>query len=342
LRLWFQRLFSHFSLFKEEQQAHAKIRSVSQDVANKNALAEKDFQFLTDIDACYFAWVTGRYVDGQGDDALFEHVLLDYLDGVARTGLAGSNLIPRIPGVMLELLKSLRDDDVSAFHLTLLIKKDVVLLAAVLNEVNSSFFNPSKPVIDLNNAIQLLGHNRLRMVLAKVSLKPIFNAQLGDFTRVAAPRIWEHSQARAIASSLLAKKHRADPFLAFLAGMMLDVGLMVALRVFDRGSETGTLPVSDSFRNAFRKRARAMSSQIARVWALPESVMQAIEEQGREKSGAALSTLGRVLQMGDFLGKACVLVNAGQLDKEKERFRDVLSKDEADYLYALISGSKLQ
>jgi HD-like signal output (HDOD) protein len=293
------------------------------------------------VDLTFFDWLTGGRAGAQDDDAS-QIMHLGYLSDLAKSDLAGSDLIPRIPGVMQELLKSMRDENVSTANLALLIKKDVVLLVAVLKEANSAIYNPASPIIDLNKAIQVLGHNGLRLILAKAAARPIFNAKLGDFTKQIGPRIWEHTEARAIACSVLAKQRDLDQFQAFLAGLMLDVGLMVALRVFDRGGISGVLSASESFRKSLRKQARILSSQIGRVWDLPQPVLLAITEQDSEISGSEWSGLGQLLRMGDVIGKACVLIKSGQLQDEIELFKEVLSKDDADCLFALVKASQLE
>ncbi len=295
--------------------------------------------FTEYVDAAYFDWLAGRGNDVQDDQA--QVMLLGYLAELGKTDLAGSDLIPRIPGVMQELLKNMRDENVSTADLALLIKKDVVLLVAVLKEANSALYSPATPIIDLNKAIQLLGHNGLRLLLAKAATRPIFNAKLGAFTKTVGPKIWEHTEARAIACSLLARQRGIDQFQAFLAGLMQDVGLMVAFRVFDRAEVNPTLSSSMVFRKNLRKQARTLSSQIGRVWELPPSVLLAITEQDSDKPGGEWSALGQLLRMGDFISKACVLVNGGWLREEVGTFKEVLPKDEADCLFALIKVTKL-
>jgi HD-like signal output (HDOD) protein len=292
------------------------------------------------VDTTYSDWLMGRS-SVTPDDEASQVMLLGYLGELAKSDVAGSDLIPRIPGVMQELLKNMRDEKVSTANLALLIKKDVVLLVAVLKEANSAIYNPPSPILDLNKAIQVLGHNGLRLILAKTAARPIFNAKLGNFTKLIGPKIWEHTEARSVACSVLAKQRGVDQFQAFLAGLMQDVGLMIAMRVFDRGGVNGALSTSDSFRNSLRKQARVISSQICRVWDLAPAVQSAITEQDSEKSGSEWSQLGQLLRMGDIIGKACVLVKSGQLQNELELFREVLSKDEADCLFALVKASQL-
>jgi HD-like signal output (HDOD) protein len=293
-------------------------------------------QLPTYVDACYFNWVAGK-VDGEkSEDSSFECKILEYLNALAETELAGSNLIPRVPSVMVQLLKRLHEDNVPSSELSRIISQDVVLVAGLLNEVNSSYYNLPDKITDISQAILVLGHTRLRMVLARISFTPIYNERLGANAKLIALKIWDESQKRALACYLLAKSQNVDPFMAFLMGLMQDVGLIVALRVFDR-SENGQLPTSNNFRDAFQQCARVLSTRIGTIWSLPELVIKAIELQGSEKSTLAKSPLATVLWQGDFLSKTCTLIEAGQLNVDMESVKSILTEAEMDCLISLLT-----
>ncbi|PRC91124.1 HDOD domain [Solimicrobium silvestre] len=318
----------------------AKSLASSKHAAPKNEFLGNYKQLPSYVDARYFDWMAGKSTGNVVEDSSFERKLIEYLAALAASEFAGSNLIPRVPSVMVQLLKRMHEENVSGSELSRIITKDVVLVAAILSEVNSSFYNLSDRINDLSQAILLLGHNRLRMVLAKISFTPIYNAQLGAYTKLTAAKIWEESQKRAFVCYLLAKHQKVDPFMAFLAGLMQDVGLMVALRVFDRSSGSGQLPTSPTFRDEFQQQSMVLSARIGHIWSLPEVVIKAIEGQGMDKTALAKIPLAKVLQKGDFLSKTCVLIDSGQLNVDMERVRGVLTEAEMDCLFTLLEGNK--
>jgi len=290
------------------------------------------------VDACYFEWMAGKSELNPISDQPFEQKIIEYLDMLAESELAGSNLIPRVPSVMVQLLQRMHEENVSGSELARIITRDVVLVAAILREVNNSFYNLSDKVTELSQAILLLGHNRLRMVLAKLSFTPVYNDQLGNYTKITAAKIWEESQYRALACYLLAKHQKVDPFMAFLAGLMQDVGLMVALRVFDRSSGNGELPTSTQFRNAFQKKALLLSGRIGQNWSIPELVIRAIEAQNGDRTALAKIPMARVLKKADFISKTCMLINHGQLRLDMDRVRELLSDAESDCMITMLQG----
>jgi len=328
---------------KPSQEPVNKLAKPAKSLANKSTHPiyefDGDYKELPKfVDACYFDWLAGTTKDHEINDHEFERKIIEYLDVLAESEFAGANLIPRVPSVMVQLLKRMHEENVSGSELSRIITKDVVLVAAILNEVNNSYYNLSDKVTDLSQAILLLGHNRLRMVLAKLSFTPIYNAQLGVYTKLTATKIWDESQKRALVCYLLAKHQQVDPFMAFLAGLMQDVGLMVALRVFDRSSGNGRLPTSPEFRVAFQQHALILSTRIGQIWSLPEIVIRAIEAQGSDRNALAKITMARVLKKADFISKTCILIDNEQLKVDMERARVILTDSETDCLFTMLEG----
>jgi HD-like signal output (HDOD) protein len=346
---WFSKLFQTGHGTKNNQTVATGARTILKTESTTVAISgdqqeaanqfDGDYKDLPDfVDACYFDWMAGKSGDSPISDEAFERKIIEYIDVVADSESAGANLIPRVPSVMVQLLKRMHEENVSGSDLSRIITKDVVLVAAVLNEVNSSLYNLNDKITELSQAIMVLGYNRLRMVLTKLSFTPIFNDQLGTYTKLTSAKIWEESQKRALVCYLLAKHQQVDPFVAFLAGLLHDVGLMVALRVFDRSSANGQLPTSPEFRDAIQKKSLIISSRIGQIWSLPEIVLKAIDAQITDEAGAANMPLAQVLKKADFISKTCILIDAEQLAIDLEQIRDILTESEAECLITMLDG----
>jgi HD-like signal output (HDOD) protein len=235
--------------------------------------------------------------------------ILDELARLARTPAAAAGLVPRVPAVIPQLLRSLRDDSMSAADLSRQLSQDVVLVAEVIREANSPFYRSSTPVRTIEGAIMLLGQNGMRMLLARVAFRPIISMQTGRLARQLAPQVWSQSEKCALAASLLAPALGANPFEAYLAGLMQNVGLIVAFRVIDQVSPDDGLPPSDQFFADLAAAACALSAAIAREWAFPPEVAAAIEQAG--EPGAP--PLAQALAQGDRLAKLRLLLDAGAI-----------------------------
>lgn len=263
-----------------------------------------------DIDAAFFRWLAGT--PDSAPQQRIETLILDELARLAASPDAGANLVPRVPAVIPQLLRSLRDDSVTGADLARQLAQDVVLVAEVIREANSPYYRPSAPVKTIEGAVMLLGQNGMRMLLARVSFRPIITMQSGQFARQLAPQIWRQSELCALAASVLAPKLGANPFEAYLAGLMENVGMMVALRLIDQMHSDAALPQSDQFCAALYARARELSSKIAAIWDFPATVTAAIADSG----GQARTPVAVTLAQSDRISKLRMLVDGGQLDAD--------------------------
>lgn len=255
-----------------------------------------------DIDLAFFLWLAGPHISGAPASA---DLILDELARIGRDPADAASLVPRVPAVIPQLLRSLRDQDSSSAELARQLAQDAVLVAEVIREVNSPYYRPATPVRNLEGALLLLGQNGLRMLLARVAFRPVISIQAGPLARQAAPNLWRQSEHCALAAALLAPRLGADPFEAYLAGLMHNVGLVVALRVIDGLLPAGALPDDDAFGLGLVRVARRISARIAAQWELPPPIGHAIAHLG---DAAALPA---TLAAADRLAKLRMLAGGG-------------------------------
>jgi HD-like signal output (HDOD) protein len=237
-----------------------------------------------------------------------EKLILDEFARLVEAPQSASDLVPRVPAVIPQLLRSLRDDNVSGADLSRQLAQDVVLVAEVIREANGPCYRPSTPIKTIEGAVMLLGQNGMRMLLARVAFRPIISTQSGQFAHQVAPLVWRQSEACALAASLLAPAMRANPFEAYLAGLLHHVGLIVAFRLIDQIYAGAALPQSDQFCAALLSNSRRLSARISALWEFPVTVSSAIDGAGT----AGAPPLAQVLALANRLATLRMLVDAGQ------------------------------
>lgn len=138
--------------------------------------------------------------------------------------------IATLPEVTLQIIQMVEDPKSTASDLHEVISGDPALSSRILKVVNSSFYGLPGQIASINRAIVLLGLNAVKNIAIAASLSKLFRG--GDLTpRFSAKDLWEHSNATAAASKLIAdtlKMGLGDE--AFLAGLMHDIGLMVQMQ----------------------------------------------------------------------------------------------------------------
>jgi HD-like signal output (HDOD) protein len=242
-------------------------------------------------------------------------LVLGELDRLIDAPLDAAGLIPRVPEVIPQLLRSLRDEGASSADLARQVARDPALVAELIREANSPFYRSSSQVRTIDAALLVLGRNGLRMLLARAAFRPLIGLQGGRHSRQAGPRIWSHTEQCALAASLLAPGMRADPFEAYLAGLMDDLGLIVALRLFDRMLEADALPQEPAFVAALLTRTRTLAARIALQWELPPPIAAAIlGAQGKGPSAA--QPLAIALGSAERVAALRLLLDAGLLAQD--------------------------
>jgi len=262
------------------------------------------------IDALYYGWLAGPATFDAPAEA--EGQILDAVRQLAQNPSVAAELVPRIPELIPKLLRSLRDENVTTGELSDQVAQDLVLVAEVLREANSAYYRPMTPIKTLDAAIMLLGQNGLRMLLARVAFRPIIRMHETGFARRAAPLVWSHSEKSAVAASLMAPGVTADIFESCLAGLMQDVGLIVAFRLADRVCPNGKVPASRDFGVELLARSRILSGVIATHWDFPNNVAEAIT-MADEPGG---SPLAQALAQGDRIAKLRLLIDAGKVEED--------------------------
>lgn len=282
---------------------------------------------ITEIDAMYYRWLAAA--GSAQAPAETEQKILDELARLVREPIAGAALVPRIPAIIPQLMRTLQDENMSAAKLSAQLAQDVLLVAEVYREANrpcyQSRYNASPSINNMEGAIMLLGQNGMRMLLARVAFRPIVSMQSGGLTVRTAPLIWRQSEKCALAASLVAPTMHANAFDAYLAGLMANVGLVVAFRLIDQMHGPDAFPQSDAFIAQVFAQARILSVRIAELWEFPQSVTLAIGQAGVD---ANADPQAQALALGERLSKLRMLADSGRFPADDPFVTTGLGKSE--------------
>lgn len=273
------------------------------------------FEQLDRVNGAWHCWLFDRDGDGGIELNDSEARVLEALAAILSAQQSGAALVRRMPGLVPQLLQSLRSDGFSGAALSRTISADPVLVAAVVRLANGCYQGTGTTVSSVEQAVILIGQEGLRQLITTVAFRPIIDIHSGFYTRRLAPRLWEHAERCAMSARQVAAAAAVEPFDAFLAGLLQNVGLIVALRILDNAARNERRLDSDVFLAQLAHDTRLLAASIAREWHFPETVALALLEQGELRKGAPMSPLGRLLKLTDYLGKVRMLVEAGLLDE---------------------------
>jgi HD-like signal output (HDOD) protein len=178
-------------------------------------------------------------------------------------------------------------------------------------------------VSSIENAVRLIGENGLRMMLAKVAFRPVIRDQFGTQTKHLSPYIWQQSELCGLVAQKLAEREKHDPFMAFLAGLVSNVGMIVALRIADRMSTQFFLQGESAFQMQVLKQARQISAHVAQQWEFPSGVVLALQEQiGISENSLALS-MANIVRHANHISQICVLRSRGVRQADEANLKRV-------------------
>jgi HD-like signal output (HDOD) protein len=219
----------------------------------------------------------------------------------------GPNLVPRLPVVLPRLIGLVRRDDVSPRDLVEPLSHDPALVGEVVRLANSPRFRPSRDIANLQEAVIALGQRGLVQLVTNAVMRPIFDTRQGRFSRAAGTRLWDLTERCSFACANLCGD-AADPFQAYLAGMVANLGFIAALRVLDTAYRKSTPPDTEGFHDALCDVVVSLSAQIARQWDFPASVCEAVAQRPTSRAATAGDDLVQALRTADRVSKWHVLM----------------------------------
>ena len=193
--------------------------------------------------------------------------------------------LPPFSPILMRLLATLAEEDVSFGVLGDLIEKDTVVAANILHLVNSALYARRGTINSVRRAVSLLGTNKLRNAVLGMSIARVWN-------RVTMPPGWSmarfnmHSAAVAVLSDLLAQKLPVEyPEGAFVAGLLHDAGrLLIALavpqeheRILEIYAKGGSTLVACE-QEVLGFSHPELSADAIEFWKLPEEIQFAVRD----------------------------------------------------------------
>lgn len=140
--------------------------------------------------------------------------------------------LPSLPSAVSDVLASFGSEDVDVDTVAQQIARDQALTARVLRVANSSFYGLQTKVGTINEAVVILGFRAVRSMVLAVGMAGAF--RLDQCHGFDGPAYLRHGSGVGLASRVLAPLMRQSPELAFTAGLLHDIGVLVLASNFSR------------------------------------------------------------------------------------------------------------
>jgi len=226
--------------------------------------------------------------------------------------LTGIRRLPSLPTVIVEFLHSIEDDSADPRLLARQLARDQALAAKVLRVANSSFYGFQGKIETIADAFLVLGLQGVRTLAVGAALTSAFSLRPRDLSGTwDFDTAWRHSTAVALAAKSLAQRIGASEGLAFVAGLLHDIGRLVLVSSFPQhtlaviraathsAQETGWLFAE---RRTLGTDHAAIGQLLAEQWRFPRALSEAIGSHHTPDANAG--GLAPLIHVADLLGHA--------------------------------------
>lgn len=146
-----------------------------------------------------------------------------------RATLGDIGSLPSLPRIYQELENAIHQQNVNNNQIAAIFATDMAMSAKVLQLVNSSFFGLARRVSSINDAVMLLGIERVRgLVLCSTVFEALKNTPCCP--NISIEGLWHNAftTARLARAICLAEKQKDDrPDQAYISGLMHSLGLLL-------------------------------------------------------------------------------------------------------------------
>jgi putative nucleotidyltransferase with HDIG domain len=216
--------------------------------------------------------------------------------------------LPTIPAAALAVMRETDSSMSSAHSVAMQIAQDQALTARVLRLANSAYYGLSRQVVDLQEAVVVLGMRCVRNLAVVAATYPWMSQPLKGY-QLAPKQMWTHSFGVAVAAQQIAKKTQAAPDeTVFIAGLLHNIGkvalsiwlenklaMMMALAVKEN------IPFDHLERKILGFDHADVGAYLGEQWNLPKVFIEAIHYHHKPNECVPPSTTVDCVHIGDYM-----------------------------------------
>lgn len=229
--------------------------------------------------------------------------------------------VPSLPEVVTQVVRMVNDPHSNAEAIGELMSKDAAMAAKILRLVNSVYFSLPQPVHSLDQAIVILGFKTVRSIALSISVINLFQQENIGFNMKS---FWMHGCVSACICRLIAEKMGTiDPDLAFIIGLLKDIGLVLMVE-YAPDETRAIIAVAREHRIGLERAARKVidtshseiGAWLVEEWGLEAEVVDTVRNQ-HHMDQARYARLVALAQFSDYLSALKKIRIAGDCAEPK-------------------------
>jgi len=218
--------------------------------------------------------------------------------------------LPNVPKVTQALLESFGNDAISIDEIGRQLSADPALSAKLLRLANSAYFNVSRSIATLDDALRMLGFVMVRNLVLGNGMVAAFKNTPG----INLQQFWRYNLYTACAARWLAHRQESNSDLVFTVGLLHGIGQLqmhtqMAAELAPLDAQINVLAPG---RAALEQQTLGfhhgdVAAELARIWKLPAPIVDALRAVPDPTAVEAFSEAAGWVQLGAWRARAEVL-----------------------------------
>lgn len=208
--------------------------------------------------------------------------------------------LPPMPATAGEVLQLCQQETTDAAKLSAVVHRDQTIASNVLRVANSAAYVGQVTCTSLQQACSRLGMQLIGEIATAVAVRGRMfgNPRCAELLAT----LWRHSVLAGFFSKEIARARRRNVDIAFLCGLLHDIGKAVLLDNVDRLLATGgAAPDEGELLVALAEQHTVAGVVLARRWQLPEQIAEAMQFHHEPSAAPRFGELAATAQVADAL-----------------------------------------
>lgn len=212
--------------------------------------------------------------------------------------------LPPMPGTAAQVLQLCQQDDTDSAKLSLVIHGDPTIASNLLRVANSAAYVGQVPCSSLQQAVSRLGMQTVTEIALAVSVRSRLFAS--ETCACLLKALWKHSVLTAYFTKEIARVRRRNVEIAFLCGLLHDVGKALLLNNVDQlGADKVQAMRNADLHEAVHDHHVAAGVLLAEEWALPDQVKESIACHHDLEAAENYADMSMMVCLADQISYGC-------------------------------------
>jgi putative nucleotidyltransferase with HDIG domain len=216
--------------------------------------------------------------------------------------------LPSLPAAAIAVMRETDSPTGSAQSVARYLSQDGALTARVLRLANSPYYGLARSVVEVSEAVVVLGMRNVRNLALVASSYPWLTKPLNGYA-LGPNEMWRHSFGVAVAAGLVAERSKkVSQDEAFVAGLLHDLGktaisvwLENKLPAMLRIAEREQIPFDAVERKVLGYDHMEVGAHMAESWNLPTSLVDVMRYHHRPEDLEPRNLMVDCVHLGDYL-----------------------------------------